>query len=292
MCASFGATEEPVEVAGGDVGAIQSSGLAAARTRDDLFYTHDDAGGEAKLYLFTADGEWLGAQTISGATNTDWEDVAPGPCPAGVDGESCLWIADIGDNEEVRPYVSIWVLAETTQASQAAIECRLVYPKGEPEDAEAMWVAPDGSLRIATKHNDHTRIYRLDSPDCDGGEETLVEEAEVSLDEPVTGASMNEDGTAVVMRGLTRAWMWTGCTFAWSETPLEIDLGSQPQGEAVAFTADGALVTTSEVLESENLRYWRTPCASTEALDCPGCGCGDGGAAWVLMGLGLWRRRR
>ena len=147
MCGRFGATEDPVAVTDGDVGAIQSSGLAAARTQADIYYTHNDAGGEPAIYLFTAQGEWLGAQTITGATNTDWEDVSPGPCPAGVDAESCLWIADIGDNEEVRPYVSVWVVAESVQASAPAIECRLVYPDGEPEDAEALWVDPDGVIR-------------------------------------------------------------------------------------------------------------------------------------------------
>ena len=54
VCGRFGATEDPVAVTDGDVGAIQSSGLAAARTQADIYYTHNDAGGEPAIYLFTA----------------------------------------------------------------------------------------------------------------------------------------------------------------------------------------------------------------------------------------------
>jgi len=99
----------------------------------------------------------------------------------------------------------------------------------------------------------------------------------------------------VVLRGLSTAWMWSGCRLNWSDAPTVVDLGEQPQGEAVTFANDGTLVTTSEVSNAdEPLRYWRTPCEATTPLTCPTCGCeGDGAALSLLFPLaGLARRRR
>ncbi|MFN7145138.1 MAG: hypothetical protein ACK4YP_15280, partial [Myxococcota bacterium] len=174
VCGSFGTTEGPLEVQVDQdlVGEIQSSGLAASRTEEGLYYTHDDAGGEPRLYLFRdtgPGGEFVGPQLVSGATNTDWEDLAAGPCPGSVDAEHCIWIADIGDNDEVRPNVSVWVVPESTQANVTAVECALVYPEGEKHDAEALLISPDGTLRILTKDKDGAKVFRIGNPDCDNG---------------------------------------------------------------------------------------------------------------------------
>ncbi len=289
VCTTYDGTEAPVE-ADDAIPAIQASGLAAARTADDLYYTHDDNSGAAELYAMRGDGTLVVTQAIQGAVNEDWEDLSPGPCPDSIDAEACLWIADIGDNEEDRPTVVVWVVRESTDASETAVQCTLAYPEGKKHDAEALFVTPDGTLRIVTKDNDGARIFRLAHPKCDGGAaQTLTEEAEVVLEEEVTGAAVSADGNAVVLRGLTKAWLWTGCAYAWHDTPTPVDLGVQPQGEAVTFGSDGALWSTSEI---GPLRLWRTPCAETEPLTCPACGCGGGSALVLLLPLGAWVRRR
>ena len=297
VCTTFGAAEGPTNVTG-ETPNIESSGVVAARLQEDLFYTHDDNGGEAKLYLFYADGDYYGAQTIAGATNTDWEDLAAGPCPATVDAESCLWIADTGDNDEVRADVVVWVVPENTQANVSAVECRLTFPEGKSRDAEAMFVSPDGVLRIVDKDPDRAKIFRIDDPACDGSTEELVEEAEIVPGEPVTGATMSADGLTVILRGLTEAWMWTGCTVDWNAAPRSIDLGAQPQGEAITLLADGGILTTSESTGEEGLRFWVAACDATETLTCTEeeepCGCANGGSAagLVVLALGVRRRRR
>lgn len=293
VCTSYGAPEETVEVSSGFPD-IQASGLAAARLADDQYYTHDDNNGEAALYIVRGDGTFVVAQTIEGAVNEDWEDISPGPCPATVDAERCLWIGDIGDNDQLRASVDVWVVRESTADREPAVRCSLVYPEGRKRDAEALFVSPDGSLRIVTKDNDHAKVFRIAEPACDGGDaQLLTEEAELSLEEPVTGAAMSADGTAVVLRGLTGAWMWTGCKLNWNKTPMEVELGVQPQGEAVAFASDGSLVSTSEIVDDEPPRLWRTPCAETAPLECPEpCGCGGEAAFVFLLPIGAWTRRR
>ncbi len=294
VCSEFGATTAPIVVQ--DMPELQSSGVAASRSQPGRFFTHDDAGGDPLLQVFerTADGAaYVGTQTVSGATNLDWEDIASGPCPASIDAESCLWIGDIGDNDEVRTTIDVWVIADTMTAGGETSHCPLVYEGGDRYDAEALFVSPNGTLRIVTKEKDgEAKIYRLSNPVCNGGAaQVLTREAEIFPGEEITGAAMNADGTAVVLRGLDRAWLWTGCEINWTDAPMEVDLGAQPQGEAVTFLADGTLVTTSE---GEPLRMWETPCAETTVLDCPACGCPGGGAASFLLipPLVAWQRRR
>lgn len=298
VCTTFAAAEGPTNVTGADAPMIESSGVVAARLTEDVYYTHDDNGGDARLYLFYGDGDYYGAQTIAGSTNTDWEDLAGGPCPSTVDAESCLWIADTGDNDEDRADVVLWVVPESTQANVSAVECRLTYPEGKSRDAEALFVSPDGIVRLVDKDPDRAKIFRIDSPVCDGSTQALVEETELVLGEEVTGATMSADGLTVILRGLTRAWMWTGCTLDWSVSPSDIDLGTQPQGEAITLLADGGILTTSESTGEEGLRFWTAACDATETLTCeeeePPCGCATGGGAAVAMVgglLALGRRR-
>ena len=296
VCIVYAASGDSVSVE--DIPGVQSSGVAAARGLDNAYYTHDDAGGDAKLYMFRGDddddrlGEYIGEQNLVGATNTDWEDMAAGPCPDTVDSEHCLWIADIGDNDKTRTSIVLWVVPESTRGAESAVGCNLVYPGGDPHDAEAILVGPDGTVRIVTKSSDGTAtVYRISDPACDDGTaQTLEKEAEVALDESVTGGAMSADGTAVVLRTLSGAWLWTGCTIAWSSTPTAIDLGAQPQGESVAFDSDGSLVTTSE---GDPLRVWSTPCADATPLTCPEpCGCGGGAGLLFVAPFGVWARRR
>jgi hypothetical protein len=295
VCARFGSPEGPSEVIVDDlVGEIQSSGLAASQVDEGVYYTHDDQGGDARLYLFRDDGDYIGAQTISGATNTDWEDVASGPCPNTVDAETCLWIGDIGEAEGDRATLTLWVVPASTDANEEAVACHLTWPEGKSHDAEALLLWPDGTVRIVTKEDDGAKVYRAPNLRCDGGAaQEMIKEAELDLSEPVTGGAVSVDGSQVVLRGLTEAWLWTGCSVSWSDTPVSVDLGEQPQGEAITFALDGALITTSEVsAEGEPLRWWRTPCEEVEVLACPTCGCGDAAGALVLLPLlGLTRRR-
>lgn len=271
-----------------DIPVEQSSGVAAARDGSGRHYTHDDGGGDAALYLFDLDGEYLGTQFVDGAENVDWEDLASGPCPATVDADHCLWIADIGDNDETRDDVVLYVVPESDGPDVTAVRCPLTYPEGKRWDAEALLVAPDGVVRIVTKEDGEAHVFRVDEPACDGEAQTLAEEAEIVIEGKVTGGAVSDDGSMFVLRSLTQAWMWQTCSIDWGDTPTAITLTGQEQGEAIAFDEDGALLTTTE----GDFRAWRLPCATTEALDCPKCGCKGSSSAFLLILPLAWRRRR
>ncbi len=85
-----------------DLGMIKSSeideasGLAASRQTPGVLWTHNDSGDKARLFAIDEQGELLMTCTLAGVTARDWEDIAIGR--GAIEGESYLYIADIGDN--------------------------------------------------------------------------------------------------------------------------------------------------------------------------------------------------
>ncbi len=279
-----------------DVG--ESSGVAVGPSTG-ILYTLEDAGNDAVLHIVGTDGAYLGAQTVRGATNTDWEDLAAARCPSTVDAEGCLWIADTGDNDETRDEVVLWVVPESTRATEDAVACRLGYPGGRAYDVEALLVAPDGVVRLVTKENDgEARVFVGGPLRCDGTLETLSKEAVLDVAAPVTGGAMSADGTTAVLRTRDEALVWRGCDVDWSVAPERVPLPVQEQGEGIALTADGDLVTSSE---GEPFRAWVGACVREEPVPCEapgGCGCGTGTApgafsvAVLAVAAALGRRYR
>lgn len=296
VCVAWG---EAGALTDADVDAPESSGVAASTVEDGLYYTLNDAGGAATLLMFDASGAFRGEQLVEGATNTDWEDLAAGPCPAAVDAASCMYIADIGDNDGTRDTITLWVVPESTETIVDAVACTLAYPDG-PRDAETLLVTPTGAegagtVRVVSKESDgEAKIFKRTALDCGEAPEALQLEAEVQLDGPATGGVMTE--SVVVLRTLSSAWAWQDCGITadtWNAAPELIDLGADPQGEAIGVTIDGGFVTTSE---SSPFRFRLIPCTERAAPPCTTCGCASSHApphaAWVLGLAALGRRRR
>ena len=143
----------------------EASGLAESRREPGIFYTHDDSGGDASVYVLGEDASLLAEQPISGVSNRDWEDIALGPGPLG----PSIYVGEIGDNSAVHPSVFIYRIPEPSSATAAAggtlppVEpdvLELVYPDGA-RDAEALVVDPaDGTIYLITKREERSRVYR------------------------------------------------------------------------------------------------------------------------------------
>src|SRR2546425_12391509 len=91
-----------------------------------------NASGKPLLFALDPSGAVKGKVRVAGAAIDDWEDIAVGPCPAG----SCIYVADIGDNNAPRSHVTIYRGPEPSprDASTAAAEVfRATYPDG-PHD--------------------------------------------------------------------------------------------------------------------------------------------------------------
>lgn len=74
----------------------EASGLVASRKNLGALWTHNDSGGDTKVYLLSDRGATQATYRLMGAKSRDWEDIAIGPGP--VEDETYLYVGDIGDN--------------------------------------------------------------------------------------------------------------------------------------------------------------------------------------------------
>ena len=136
----------------------EGSGVAVSRRSPGRLWAHNDSG-EAVLVALDARGSVTGRVRVSGVKVDDWEAVAVGPCPGG----SCIYIADIGDNEAERKRITIYRVPEPSSEDSVAVTdtFHATYPDGA-HDAETLLVAPDGGLFIVTKgETDPVGLYRF-----------------------------------------------------------------------------------------------------------------------------------
>lgn len=305
-CSSYGGPETIGEVSGSVID--EASGLAASRTRDGVFFTHGDTGDASILVAFTADG-LEDEHTVVDAANDDWEDLVAAPCP---DEGDCLYIGDIGDNDEDRADITVYVVREP-RAGDARIrtiaQYVAVYPDG-PRNAETLLMQPcSGRLHVVTKSSDgFSTVYRF--PAAPEGTVTLEEVAHVQLEGPTaesaeaTGGVWDDDGDRVAIRTSDRVFEWVTDPDQpnnhWQDAPLVIVGAAEIQGEGLTYGLDGNLYGTGEGSPIPLTRYTCEDLGPVDAADCVfpqtgrKCGCSTNGAVggWWIAGLLVVAARR
>ena len=188
------------------VGVGEASGVAVSRRTPGILWSHNDSG-RASLFAFDNAGNAKGRVELTGVTVDDWEDLAIGQCPEG----SCLYIADIGDNNRARSGITIFRVPEPRaddKATAPAEAWTMTYPD-RAHDAEAIFVTSGGQLFLVSKEDARTTaLYRVPSPGGSGGRLQLV--AQLPLDRVTGGAASpdrqlgrpeNEHGITVLSSG-------------------------------------------------------------------------------------------
>jgi hypothetical protein len=206
----------------------------------------------------------------------DAEDLATAP-------DGSLWVGDTGDNDRRRPTVAV-VVVPPRGAAQLH---RLTYPDG-PHDAEALLVDAHGVPTVVTKEIGAAGVYRPEAALATPGPTPLVHVGDLVLPSSdtvggpiggfgartVTGGAISADGRVVALRTYTDAWLFPvpadgDVVDALRGTPVRVPLPGEPQGEAVAFTADGTLLSGSEARGGVEGRLRAVPGAAALAGPAP-----------------------
>jgi MFS family permease len=219
----------------------EASGMVAGRAQPGLTWIVNDSGNPAKVYGVDGDGATRSVLRLRGATNRDWEGLAPG---TDAEGNPTLWVGDIGDNDGQRASVQVYEVLEPARAGVQTVSWRryqLEYPDG-PHDAETLLVDPaDQSVIVVTKQIVGAGIYRAAA--LVPGETTVLERV-ASAPSFVTDGTYAPSGGTVVLRTYTYAYLLPAVTDAPSTQAL---LPAQPQGETIAWSIDGrSLLAGSE----------------------------------------------
>ncbi len=297
------------------MGAIQDdelseiSGLVVSRANPDVLWLHNDRGGKSTIYAVWPDGSSLASYGVLGATNEDWEDIALGPCAVPAQSPcSCLYIADIGDNDLSRDLQVIYRITEPAPQvggsqgqTDLAQEIWFSYPDG-PHDAEALLVHPEtGETLVVTKEQDGTAVV-FGFPDAPPQQNdsanpyTLDELLWLDLAEwdlltaKVTAADLSPSAQRLVLRTDSDLVLMTvpdggGLLDAMLGDPLLLPVPESGDGEALGFSVDGRSIYL--VGEGEQSTLWQVDCASFVSdgedpwdplVDCDdqgtSCGCG------------------
>ena len=180
----------------------EASGVAVSRRIPGLLWSHNDSG-EPVLFALDAKGTVTGRVRVAGADVTEWEAMAVGTCPGG----SCLFVADIGDNDARRRHITIYRVPEPNPDERATLPgdaFHATYPDG-PHDAEALFVTADGDLYVVTKgETGHIALYRFPQPLRAGSVVRLQQVAilggRATKKDRITDAAASPDGQWIALR--------------------------------------------------------------------------------------------
>jgi hypothetical protein len=254
----------------------EASGLASSRTSPDVLWSHNDSGDTARLFALTTDGGALGRLALAQVNAVDFEDIAAAPCPGNTG--HCLYVADTGNNRRNRQDQTLYIVQEPTVSPNQPLSGVSAAPThtlplrfgGESIDAEALAVAPDASaIYIFEKINGPSfRVFAAQAPFIDG--QTVELQPIATVPSPginindgfgyaVTGADLHPSGRRVAIRLYVGSWEYRlaeGQTLAdlgaIPPTPIAAGPLSEPQGEAIAYDAQGTgLWTVSELSDQE-----------------------------------------
>jgi hypothetical protein len=219
----------------------EGSGVAASRARPGVLWAHNDSG-EPRLVALNEQGAVIGQLRVVGAQVDDWEDIAVAPCPHG----SCIYIGDIGDNDGRRADITVYRVAEPTEAdtrTQAVDVFRARYPDGA-HDAESLIVS-ESDIFIVTKGDPGSvALYRFPRPLATGPVATLERVAtrageKVNANDRPTAADLSANGELVAVRTTRYLTIHAAKGFLrgeWKElSRLDLTPLKEPRGEGSLF---------------------------------------------------------
>lgn len=281
-CPAFAAPVASGAVSDDRVGEL--SGIVASRANPHTWWVNNDSGDSARLFALGDDGATKAVVDLSDHANAvDWEDIAAGPGP---DGRPWLFIGDTGDNKRVRGSVQVYAFPEPTlpiannaDATRGTVAWTYNYPDGERYNAETLVVDPrDGALYIVTKSDNGASHVFTDPhpfpvpPAGEPGPRALTAVITMQFggsalpgSPKVTAGDIAPDGSSIVLRTYESAFLWPivageSIGKALSGPPCPLAPAKEPQGEAIAFTADGtSFVTSSEGVGSPIYVYNGAP---------------------------------
>ena len=251
----------------------ESSGLACSRRMPGMFWTHNDAGNAARLYLLNSKGEDLGVCEVSGARARDWEDMASFT----IGRKSYLLIDDVGDNHLKADVHVLYLVEEPPINPQRGLTARGVpvlstihyrYEDGR-HNCESMAVDPVGKtiLVVSKEGGGECYVYTLPWPRAKP-QGPVVAKKIATLKIPTTTAmDISPDGRRAVVltygnayeykRGPDEDW-----AAAFSRPPRVLSMPRRAQGETICYGPDGkTLYLTSEKLPTP---LWQVPVKKPE----------------------------
>jgi hypothetical protein len=240
----------------------EASGLAASVRYPRHFWTHNDSGNPAEIFLLDSVARTRMVFRFPEIQNRDWEDIALGPGPD--ENKKYVYVGDIGDNLGRYPYKYIYRTPEPSIDEGDLIQSfdtLIIKLDGDIRDMEAMMVDPlSKNLYLISKREKPVRLFEVPYPfDSD----TLVAKEVGSIDmSNINAADISPDGSEVLIKNYDHIYYWKksgaeSIVDLLKNPPVMIPYDPEPQGEAIAFSRDrSGFYTLSENGKGERARLY------------------------------------
>jgi hypothetical protein len=233
------------------------SGIVASQKYPGFYWVHNDSGGSPSVYLIDSLAQLKAEISLEGVINRDWEDIAIGP---GQDGAYLLYVGEIGDNRAVYGNYFIYSFPEPELNLHGDFQFvsisdfstyQFQYPDGA-RDAETLLVDPTNhDIIIISKRGDNVIVYHWPFVEQTPEPYVLHKVGGIPFWMIVSG-DISPDGQELLLKNYESIFYWKKEPgVPWLEAiktnPHRLPYQPEPQGEAVAFTANGqGYVTLSE----------------------------------------------
>ena len=173
----------------------ETSGLEIV---DGQFITHNDSGGDPKLYYLDKNGKIVKERKIEGVKNHDWEDLTKD--------DKFIYVADMGNNYDTRKNLSIIKIPIDKSSNETPEIINFLYPEQKKfkriyrrseYDAEAL-ISFGDILLIFTK-NKRKKITEIYSLPKYGGNFEAQKIGSLNTESIVTGADYDKKTNTLVL---------------------------------------------------------------------------------------------
>lgn len=253
------------------------SGIAASAIHPGIYYVHNDSGDTSRFFAITPTGQLKATYYFKGISShlgvTDCEDIAAGPGP--VKGKSYIYLGDIGDNNAVRKFLTVYRFEEPGLTGKDSIHTLpatilyLKYPDG-PKDAETLMIDPvEQLLYIVSKRKASVNVYTTPLNYTANDTVTLVKRAKLHFGgippfKWITAGDISKDGSQILLKNYHHVYYWKRAPNepvwqAMTRKAIKLYYNNEKQGEAIGFTPDGkGYYTTSEGVNAP-IYYYKAP---------------------------------
>ncbi|QBQ42145.1 hypothetical protein E2P86_13690 [Sphingobacterium psychroaquaticum] len=229
------------------------SGLIQSNKYPNKFWTHNDSGDSARIFLIDNKAALETTYWLSGIKAVDIEDIAKFKW----EGRSYLVVADIGDNLAVRNEVQLYIFEEPDWHAglkdvhipkEKIRTLRMRYPD-KPRDAEALFVDPQSlTCYLISKRDFKVGLYAVNI--MQSPSESILLEPKTNLPFTfITSADISDDGRWILVKNLTEVFLWernlgVSVVLTLQQKPIKLPYQPEPQGEAICFDQDSSVFYT------------------------------------------------
>ncbi|MBP7564143.1 MAG: hypothetical protein KA886_10180 [Candidatus Cloacimonetes bacterium] len=239
--------------------ADEASGLIKGRTNAELLYTHNDSGGEAKIFIIDSFGTKKGELILENIKNRDWEEIAI----SRENNKNYLYVGDIGDNKAQYSHYTFYKFEEPVFHPQKTVvkitniqTIKYIYDDGA-RDAEAFFIDPiTKDIIIISKREPEVGVYKIKYP-LSYDSLNVAEKICTIPGTWITAADINSDGSMILVKNYMNIWLYTrknneDLKLSFSRQAKMLDYEIEPQGEAVCWDSDSkGYYTLSEKSEDQ-----------------------------------------